>query len=239
MALELLGHGPAGSVGAVRIIGAYFRQRLSVSAPAALEGEGIQVKDHYAAAQITIGGVKLVSGFVEANLFDILDDHRRGRGIFLPECRYSGRIGPSWRRSRKGSERARAALARIRIKSGSRFAATAPRGLLWRTRGCADELAGLRIVFVDGELADIDESFAIHGHAVALRFLGRKRPDDVALFVDVDHRWRARAAFGGGRIFGRVQLDVPQISGTIQHPDVVVLIHGEPGDASELPLIGE
>ena len=68
--------------------------------------------------------------------------------------------------------------------------------------------------------------------------LGRiEGADDGAVLVDVDHRGRADAAIGQRRRELRFEFDIGKIVGTIQHPDVVVLIDGEARDASELPLV--
>jgi len=77
-------------------------------------------------------------------------------------------------------------MAWIRIENGSRFTAAARRRVR-RAGSLSDKFAGLRIVLAHGELSDVHESFAIHGHAVALRLLGGKRTDYVPLFVDMDH----------------------------------------------------
>ena len=106
---------------------------------------------------------------------------------------------------------------------------------LGRARHFADHLAGLRIVFADGVLPDVDEPFAVHRHAVPLRRI--EGTDDVAVLVDVDHRGRPDAAIGERRSQLRLELDIGQIVRTIQHPDVVVLIHGQPRDAAHLPLV--
>src|SRR2546427_8728027 len=128
-----------------------------------------------------------MGGFVEPYLFDVLDDHGRRRGVLLPERRYLGRIRAPGRRSRKGSERTRTAAARIWIEGGSGFTATAARRHVRCSGSLADKLAGLRIVLADGELSEVHESFAVHGHAVALRLLGSKGADHVALFINVNH----------------------------------------------------
>jgi hypothetical protein len=53
----------------------------------------------------------------------------------------------------------------------------------------------------------------------------------------VDHRGRPRAAVGGRRILHGMQLEIPQVIRAIKHPDVVVFVHGEPGDAAHLPFV--
>src|SRR6266852_3691169 len=100
MAAELLGHRAAGSIGAVGVVSAHFRKLVPVSAPAPLELEGVQVEHHHAPTEVIIGGIKLVSGFVEPYLFESAHDHRSGgrilhaksRNGFLPSrdrCRIS------------------------------------------------------------------------------------------------------------------------------------------------------
>jgi hypothetical protein len=87
-----------------------------------------------------------------------------------------------------------------------------------------DHFAGLLIVFADRVLPEIGEAFAIHGHPVPLRRI--EGADDAAALVDVNHRGRADAAVGNGRIQFRLKLDVSKIVGAIIYPNVVVLVDG-------------
>jgi len=121
---------------------------------------------------------------------------------------------------------------------GSGVASTTGAGLsVGSARNFGDYLAGFGVVFADSVLADVDETLAVDGHAVALR--GVERADDVAGFIEVNHRRRADAAIGNGRVELGFELDVGEVVGTVQDPDVVVFVHGQAGDASELPFVGE
>src|SRR5262249_19724542 len=120
---------------------------------------------------------------------------------------------------------------------GSNPATSASRRTLRRSRRLADHLARLRIVFANRVLSDVYEPLAVYGHAVAL---GRiEGADDVAAFVDVNHRGRPLAAIAHWRIQLRFELDIRQVVGAIQHPDVVILIDGQARHASQLPLVGQ
>src|SRR6185295_1726623 len=58
-----------------------LRELVSVGAPAALEGKRVHVENHDAPAEGAVSGVELAGGFVQTNLFDLADDHRRARWI--------------------------------------------------------------------------------------------------------------------------------------------------------------
>src|SRR6185503_8633771 len=60
-------------------------------APSPLEGERVEVKHHDAPAEGAVGDVHLASRFVQANLFNLADDHRRAGRILLEERRRGGR----------------------------------------------------------------------------------------------------------------------------------------------------
>ncbi len=62
MHVELLGCRPAGSVVAVMRIGENLRQLVSIGAPATLESERVQVKDHYTPAEIAVGAIEADGG---------------------------------------------------------------------------------------------------------------------------------------------------------------------------------
>ena len=173
----------------------------------------------------------------------LADDHRRRRRILRPECcgrrRLLGRrfgVGgaPAGRRQ-KSCHRATPAAAR---NAGRRCALTAAAALpLGRAGHLADNLAGLRIVFADRVLSDVDEPLAVHIHAVPLRRI--ERTDDVAALVEVNHRRRPDAAARQRRRQLGVELDVREIVRAVQHPDVVVPVDGKARDAAHLPLVGQ
>ena len=96
-------------------------------------------------------------------------------------------------------------------------------------------LPGLRVVLAHGVLTDIDEPLFVDRHAVTLRRV--ERSDHVAGLVEVNHRRRMGAANRQRRILLRVNLDRHEIVGPVQHPDVVVLVDGQAGDASHLPFV--
>src|ERR1019366_100557 len=104
-------------------------------------------------------------------------------------------------------------------------------------RDFGDYFAGFGIVFTNGVLADVDETLAVDGHAVALG--GVEGADYVAVLVEVNHRRGADATVGEGRGEFGFELDVGEVVGAIEHPDVVVFIDGEAGDSAELPFVGE
>src|SRR6185503_1311903 len=64
-----------------------------------------------------------------------------------------------------------------------------------------------------------------------------ERADHGAVLVDVDQRGGTAAAVGGRRIESGVPFDVERVVRAVQHPDVVVLIDGQAGDAAHLPLV--
>ena len=111
-----------------------------------------------------------------------------------------------------------------------------PPGGLSGVRGTSrNDFAGVRIVFADRILSDVDEPFAVHRHAVPLRRI--EGTDDHAVLIDVDHgRW-PHAAIGQRRSQLRLQLNVGQIVRAIEYPDVVVLIHRQSRDAPHLPFV--
>src|SRR2546428_13289178 len=61
--------------------------------------------------------------------------------------------------------------------------------------------------------------------------------DHVAFLIEVDHRRRPLAAIGNRRIQLRLELNIRQIVGTIERPDAIVLVHGETGNAADLPVV--
>src|SRR5581483_7887538 len=114
---------------------------------------------------------------------------------------------------------------------------TGTRLFFWSTRDLADHSAGLGIIFLDRLIADVDETFAVHCHAVAF---GRiERADHVSAFVEMDHGWRPGTAFSNRWVRFSTQIKVRQVVWPIQYPDVVVLIHSQSRDASHLPLFGQ
>ena len=87
------------------------------------------------------------------------------------------------------------------VFAGGRIASAASAAnagfFLGSPRDFGDYFAGFRIVFTNGVLANVNETFTIDGHAVALR--GIEGANDVAGFIEVDHgRW-VDAAIGDGR----------------------------------------
>ena len=178
----------------------------------ALEREGVHVEHHHAAAQVAVGDVHLARRLVEPDLLEAAHHHRRRRRVLGPERRHErgllGRIG------------AAAAAARLRLGHARQF---------------LHQHAGLRVVLADRVRADVDEALAVHVHAMPLHRV--ERADHGAVLVDVDQRGRTAAAVGGRRIESRVPFDVERVVRTVQHPDVVVLVDREPGDAAHLPLV--
>ena len=252
MAAELFRKRPARRVDARRVARIDLRELVSVGAPSALERERVEVEHHHAPAKRAVGRIELVRRFIEANLFDLADDHRRARGILGEErggCRsrrlLRRRIGASapgaaatLRRKCSGWTRAAAAGLPSRGCFIGVFPAAALR--LRDARNLLEQLAGLGIVLANGvhpsdAVPEVDESFAVDRHAMPLRRI--EGADHVAVLVDVDHRWRPDAAVGDGRAQLRFQLHISQVVGTVVDPDVVVLIHRQPGDAADLPFV--
>ena len=121
------------------------------------------------------------------------------------------------------------------VSCRQRGVAAPARRPLRRARNFADHFTGLGIVLADRVLSDVNEPFAVDRHAVSL---GRiEGTDDVTGLVDVDHRRRPHAAIGKRRSQFGLKLDIRQIVRPIEDPNVIVLIHGQPGDASHLPLV--
>ena len=210
-------------------------------------------------AEVRVAAVKLARRFVEPNFFDLSHNHRRCRRIFRTKRGDSrgARFGigatasasptaasPACGacRRRKRSHRAGAAFSRCASRAfaliGGIAATAAARLIFRRTRHLGQKLARLRIVFahriqpVHG-IPNVDESFAVHRHAVPLRRI--ERADHIAFLVDVNHRRRPRAAIRA-RYFP-AQFHIPQIVRPIEHPNVVVLIDREPRNAAHLPFI--
>ena len=61
----------------------------------------------------------------------------------------------------------------------------------------------------------------------------------ISLPIEFEHRRRRNAAFGGGRIERRVIVRLVEVTRTVQHPEVIVLIDEHAGDAAEGPIVGE
>ena len=144
---------------------------------------------------------------------------------------------PPWGRRNPGYWSTATAAGGAVFESGV-ASSTAGAGLfLSGARDFGDYFAGFGIVFADGVLADVNETFAVDGHAVALR--GVEGADDVTGFIDVDHGRGADAAIGDGRGELGFELDVGEVVGAIEDPDVVVFVDGEAGNSAELPFVGE
>ena len=241
---ELLRHGSARRVRAVSVIGADLRQLVTIRTPTPFERKRVHVEHHHASAEVVVGGVHLVGGFVEPNFFDASHDHRGRGGVLGTEarcrCRSIGRVllvaataRSGWRRQ-KSRNWTLAAAAR-NAGGATPSTSTAARLPVGRARDLSNNFASLRIIFTDRVLSDVDKPFAVHIHAVPLRRV--ERPDDVAVLVDVDHRGRPDAAIRNRRRELGLELDICQIVRTVVHPDVVVLVHGQARDASHLPLV--
>src|SRR3989442_11046896 len=87
MAPEFFGHRPPRSVRAVFVICGDLRKFVTVGAPSTLKREGIQRKDHDAAAEVVVRDVDLIRGLVDSNFFDAAHNHGRRRRILLSEGR--------------------------------------------------------------------------------------------------------------------------------------------------------
>src|SRR5437762_6913642 len=255
MPSEFFRHRPARGVFAVLIIRGDFRKFVTVGAPAALEGKRVQRENHHPAAKVIVCHVDLIGRLVNSNLFDSSDDHRCRRRIFLAEGRLLSPLICGLRRHLRLFAATPAAAATARARNGdesrNRSGAALTRNSSrksWRDKWLAlrrlgyvryfcDDLAGLRIVLPNGVLSDVYESLIVHIHAVSLRRI--KRSDDVALLIEMDHRRRMHTAIGDSGIQLGLELDSGQIVRTVQDPDVIVLIDGQPGHAAELPLVRE
>src|SRR5271165_6778065 len=89
---------------------------MTIGTPAAFERESVQVKHHYAPAQVAVRAIQFVRGLIDSNLFDLAHDHGGRWRIFGNEGRiirgYGCRVGccaPA-RHNRISSARAGAAL---------------------------------------------------------------------------------------------------------------------------------
>ena len=120
----------------------------------------------------------------------------------------------------------------FRRRGQSDAAAALPLG---RTRHLGENFARSRIVLANRILADVDEPLVVDVHAVPLR--GIERSDEVARPVELQHRRRAGAALGNRWRQFRQQFHVRQIVGSVEYPDVTFRVHGEPGNAAELPVV--
>ena len=253
MVAELLGLRSAGGVFAVFVIGGDFRKLVAIGAPTALEREGVHVKHHHAPAQVAVRAIEFASRFVKANLFDLTHDHRRRRRILGAKrghrrrpCRRVGSIAatPAATLAAQGCDRtgsSRSWTVRCALGSAS-FASSAARLALRDARHFGQDFAGLWIVFsdrihsVDG-VPDVDEPFAVYGHAVPF---GRiEGTDDVAVLVEVNHCGWRNATLGGGWIQHRIVLRAIDVSRAIEHPDVVILIDSQSCDSHHPPLVGQ
>src|SRR2546426_975229 len=87
MAPEFFRHRPSRSVRTVFIICGDLRKFVTVGAPSTLKREGIQRKDHDAAAEVVVRDVDLIRGLVDSNFFDAAHNHGRRRRILLSEGR--------------------------------------------------------------------------------------------------------------------------------------------------------
>ena len=218
---------------------------MSVGAPAAFEPERIEIEDHHAAAQVIVGGVKFARRFVKPDLFDAADDHRGRRRILLSKSFRCGRAS----RLRRGIELPAAAggseesgdgagaAAAGSVRRGQRRIGAGAGRPLGRARHFGDHFACFRIVLADRVLTDVDEALAVDRHAVPLR--GIEGTDHAAGLVDVNHGGRADAAIGERRSQFGFELDIGEIVGTVEDPDIVVLVHGEPGDTAHFPFVGK
>ena len=240
---ELLRHRSARRVRAVGVIGGDLRQLVTIRTPTPFERKRVHVEHHHASAEVVVGDVHLAGGFVEPDFFDASHDHRRrgripgtkGRDGCRPcGVRLVAAPAPAGR-CQESCDRARAAAARNAGGTSATTLTTAAALPVRRARHLADKFAALRIIFADGVLSQVDEPFGVHVHAVPLRRV--ERPDDVAVFVDVDHRWRPDAAVRNRRSELCLELNICQVVRTVVHPDVVVLVDGQARDASHLPLV--
>src|SRR5215472_997761 len=245
MAFELPWSGTAWSVFTVLIIGRDFRKLMSVSAPAAFEFKCVEIENHHAAAQETVGRIEFAGGFIQPNLFDALHNHRSGRRVFRPESddlflasrlRRGIGLGPATRRRQKAGYRTAPSAPRHVRRSGRRIGvATGTWGTLGSARNLSDYFAGLGIILAYGILADVHKPLAVDGHAMPLwRIEGS---DHVSLLVEMDHRRRTHATIRDADLC--LQFNIREIVRAIQDPDVVVLVHGQPRDASKFPLVGQ
>ncbi len=196
-----------------------------------------------------VGHIDLIHRIVGADLFDAANDHRRGRRIFGDE---GGLSQLGLRRGAIAAAGASAAPAtstvchRNESGYGSRGALTLDPPDSWivvkrlsvgSVRDVWDRrqhLAGFRIVFADRVLPDVDEALFVDRHPVTLRRV--ERFDHVPGLVEVNHRRRMDAAVRQRRSQFGFDLDARQIVRTVQHPDVVVLVHGQARHAAHLPF---
>src|SRR5215467_13854026 len=128
---------------------------MPITAPTALELKSVEIKHHDASAEIIVRRVKLMSRFIEPDLFNSADDHRRRWWIFCTEgcdgCFAGGLccgLGPAtaaWR-SEESCNRSRAAATRNVSRGWGRVAGRARRPLRC-ARHFAHNFAGLWIIF--------------------------------------------------------------------------------------------
>src|ERR1700681_682747 len=156
---------------------------MSIGAPAALEFKCVQIKHHNASAEVTIRGIQFVSGLVKPNLLDLTHDHRSRRGILgakgryrLRPCRTRRRIElratSRWRQESRNGPAAAVARSARTFRSG--ITSTRSRLIFRRAGQLSEKFAGRRIVFADRVqsvvgVSDVDKSFAVHRHSMALR----------------------------------------------------------------------
>ena len=117
---------------------------------------------------------------------------------------------------------------------------SAPRRHFRLVRQFGNEFAGLLVIFADVaypviDISDVRESLTIHGHAVSLRRV--EVADYIAFLIEVDHRRRSLAAIRNWWVQLGLEFDIGQIVGAIESPDVIVLVHRQPGDTPHFPFV--
>ena len=63
--------------------------------------------------------------------------------------------------------------------------------------------------------------------------------DQVAGFIEFEYRGRGGAAFRGDWLHGKILLFRLERALTVNHPDVIVRIHGDADHGSDHPVIGQ